>query len=654
MANFIPEFIGFSDKRFDKGTKWLLPLAVILIAAQPGQAAIVDGVTNLIVNGNAEAGAPGTPSSSAASIPGWTRVGNANVLPYALAGYLLLTDPAPTDHGFQYFKGPASGGGSTLTQNIDVSSVAAVISGGNVKFTASAHLGSWTANGGGETTMTVAFKNAAGQTFSSPAPVGPASYRDAGLSLQQEIGLVPSGTVLITVTLTMTNTYAAADSLSLVLAQLGTTPGSVLSANLIVNGNAEAGPSAPYNVATALYIPGWSTANDVSVAPYAATGWISPTDSGPADRGVNLFCGGDSGATSYQDLDVSPAAALIDAGKVTYQVSAWLGGIANTSGPVLTYVFFDWAGNQLAPTAQLGPVSHSGAGLVQASASAILPSGTRRVHVALSFAAVYDAADDVSFILTTPNGPPAITPGGIISASGFGGFTSVAPGSWVEIYGTGLATAPDGWTAAEFTNGVAPTSLDGIQVSIGGQAAFVDYVSPGQIDALLPSNAPLGAQALTITNSNGTSNQVSVNVNAVEPGLLAPNTFMVGGKQYVAALFPDGQTFVLPVGAIPGVTSRPAKPGDTIVIYGVGFGPVTGGFTAGTLVTAQNSLTSPVQFFFGNSPATVAYDGLAPALTGLYQFNLVVPSVAANATEPLSFTLGGAQGAQTLYIAVQN
>jgi len=71
------------------------------------------------------------------------------------------------------------------------------------------------------------------------------------------------------------------------------------------------------------------------------------------------------------------------------------------------------------------------------------------------------------------------------------------------------------------------------------------------------------------------------------------------------------------------------------------------------IVTQGNSLTTPVQFTIGTSPATVTYDGLVPSYTGLYQFNVVVPAVAAGNAVPISFTLGGTPGSQTLYIAVE-
>ena len=50
----------------------------------------------------------------------------------------------------------------------------------------------------------------------------------------------------------------------------------------------------------------------------------------------------------------------------------------------------------------------------------------------------------------------------------------------------------------------------------------------------------------------------------------------------------------------------------------------------------------------------MTYAGLTPGYVGLYQFNVVVPNVAASDTVPLTFTLGGTAGSQSLVIAVQN
>jgi uncharacterized protein (TIGR03437 family) len=248
--------------------------------------------------------------------------------------------------------------------------------------------------------------------------------------------------------------------------------------------------------------------------------------------------------------------------------------------------------------------------------------------------------------------PPPVTISGAVSASAFGGFSSAAPGSWVEIYGSNLAPDTQGWTGSDFTGNNAPTSLNGVSVSIGGQAAFVDYISATQVNAQLPSNiATGGTLPLTVTNANATSAAVNLTVNPTAPGLLAPPSFKIGANQYVVAQHSDG-TYVLPIGAISGVASSPAKPGETVVIYGVGFGPVIPDILAGEIATEANQLADPLQILFEKTPAQTPYYGLAPNFVGLYQFNVTVPSVANNELVPLTFSVGGVVGTQILFTAV--
>ena len=646
---------------------WIFRTVTLLAAVAPvwGQQNILN--TNLIVNGDAEAGPAGTGVLiPVASIPGWTLVsGKPTVLPYNFVtaapqqptyGFAQLTSPAPPNHGFQYFAAAFPSTPAMMSQVINVSAASSLISAGSAEFVASAYLGSLGGTSFG-TQMAVAFQNANGQTFST-VTVGPLlAATPLGMYFQQKIGLVPVGTVQITVTLALQDgnyDTGTADSLSLVLIQAGSTP--ALGKNLIVNAGGELGPNAALPAA-ALYVPGWGT-NSISgsVAPYGGTGFITPQSPGPADRGTNVFCGWTDGADLFQDLDVSAAATAIDAGQVTFVVSGWLGGPNTTISATLTYEFFDWTGKQLAPTAQLGPATVTTPySLVELEKTGPLPAGTRRVRIDVKFPSSDSLADDIGFALAAPGAPPVIIPGGIVSASAFGGFPSIAPGSWIEIYGDNLFSgAAAQWTLAQFNNNVAPNSLSNVTVSVGGTAAFIDFVSPNQVNALVPSNAPTGPTTITLTNSIGTTDSYPIYVNATQPGLLAPSTFSINGKQYAGALFPDNQTFALPQNAIPGVPSRPAQAGDVLTLYGVGFGPVSGGFTAGTLVTAANSLTTPLQVFFGNTPATVNYDGLAPTYTGLYQFNVVVPNgLTTNNAEPISFTLGGVKSTQTLYIAIQ-
>jgi uncharacterized protein (TIGR03437 family) len=263
---------------------------------------------------------------------------------------------------------------------------------------------------------------------------------------------------------------------------------------------------------------------------------------------------------------------------------------------------------------------------------------------------VSDAQNNVIRLLTVA--PPAIL--GVITAGGFGGFKSIAPGTFIEIYGSNLAAGPMDWGGA-FSGVNAPTSLNGTKVIIGGQSAFISFISPGQVNALVPSNVATGVQQITVTAATGTSAAYPVIVNPTAAGMLAPGYLNLGGSQYLGALFADFQTFVAPPGAVSGYDSRRAKPGDVIVIFGIGFGPVAPNIPAGQIYSGNTTLTLPLQIYFGSTLATLQYSGLAPGLVGVYQFNVVVPNVPASDAVPVSFSLNGVIGAQVvLYTSVGN
>lgn len=248
---------------------------------------------------------------------------------------------------------------------------------------------------------------------------------------------------------------------------------------------------------------------------------------------------------------------------------------------------------------------------------------------------------------------PTIKTAGVVTAGEFGAFSSVAPGAWAEIHGTNLASRSRSWTDTDFSAGKAPTSLEGTRVTIDGQAAYIAYVSATQLNVQLPSTLTAGEKKLTVTNSAGTSAAYTLTVNSTQPGLYAPSLFNVSGTQFAGAILADGATFALPVGAVQGASTRPAKAGETITLYGVGFGPVTPNIGAGEVVQVLNSTEYPLEVYVGGARAAVTYAGLAPDAVGVYQINVVVPAIAAGGNLPLAFTLGGVSGTQKLSVAVE-
>ena len=252
-----------------------------------------------------------------------------------------------------------------------------------------------------------------------------------------------------------------------------------------------------------------------------------------------------------------------------------------------------------------------------------------------------------------PPAKPAISANGVVSAAAFGAAPAMGPGSWIEIYGSNLSPNTREWGGGDFAGNTAPSSLDGVKVTIANVPAFMSYISPGQINVQVPSSIGPGQQDIVVTNANGASAAYSATVKVTQPGLLAPSSFIVGGKQYAAALFPDNATFVLPPGAIAGVGSRQAKPGDTNIFYGIGFGATTPNIVAGQIVTQMNRMATPVTVTIGGATASLSFSGLVANVVGLYQFNVVVPNIADNDQAPVVFSLGGTPISQILITAVK-
>jgi uncharacterized protein (TIGR03437 family) len=237
------------------------------------------------------------------------------------------------------------------------------------------------------------------------------------------------------------------------------------------------------------------------------------------------------------------------------------------------------------------------------------------------------------------------------SLSEWGNFTVFASGSYLEIKCTNLGQTTRLWSGGDFQDAVAPVSLDGTMVSINGKRAFSYYNSPTQLNVQAPADPATGNVAIAVTNCAGTSAPYTFQKAAIAPGMLAPPSFRIGGKQYLVALYNDGKTYVGRANLVPGASFREAKQGERITAYGVGFGETVPAVAPGTVAGIQNSVPN-LSISFGTTSATVSYKGLAPGTVGLYQFDFIVPDVPDGDTE-IVVKVGAAQIAQALYLTVK-
>ena len=261
------------------------------------------------------------------------------------------------------------------------------------------------------------------------------------------------------------------------------------------------------------------------------------------------------------------------------------------------------------------------------------PQNTPTTTVSLSataqtFAPVLTGTAMIGGTSNSNPGIPRVQPGGVVNAASNAASMPVAPGSYISIYGSSLAS---GLTVA---TAPFPTTLGGTQVLMGGQPLPLYFTSDNQINALVPYNMSTNATwQVLVTHDNAYSTPQPVVLADGGPGIF----LNAQGGGIAVGVKPDGTQYL--VGP-----STPTTAGDALVIYCAGLGTVNQNVAAGSvspgspLAIASNTVTAAIE----GIPATVLYAGLAPGFAGLYQVNVVVPSgVTTNPSAPLVITAAG-------------
>lgn len=200
-------------------------LSFAVVQANPTQAAIFG--TNLIVNGDAEAGSGATNSSSVVPVPGWTTTGRFTAVQYGTPLFPSTSSPGPSNRGKNFFAGGPNNSSSSASQLIDISAGSAIIDGVGAMFDLSGFFGGWLFQND-NAVLKASFLNAS-NTVLNMASIGGVTSGDrgsqTGLLERSTSGIVPTGTRKIKVDLQMNrvgslfNSYndGYADNLSLKL-----------------------------------------------------------------------------------------------------------------------------------------------------------------------------------------------------------------------------------------------------------------------------------------------------------------------------------------------------------------------------------------------------------------------------------------------------
>ncbi|MBI1763546.1 MAG: putative Ig domain-containing protein, partial [Acidobacteria bacterium] len=232
--------------------------------------------------------------------------------------------------------------------------------------------------------------------------------------------------------------------------------------------------------------------------------------------------------------------------------------------------------------------------------------------------------------LTTVNhtGTLGGTAPAFLSAASFSGGATLAPNSVVAAFGTALASAN-----ATATSVPLPVSLGGTTVTITDRtnvqhSAPLFFVSPTQINFLLPAGVAAGAATVSIRSSAGTTISGLLRVNAVAPGLFAAaaNGRGLAAAQFLRVLndtqrFEPAARFDTATGQFVAVPFEFSQAGEEVflVLYGSGMR----GRSALAAVTAT----------LGGAPLEVVFAGNQGSLAGLDQVNLRLPRTLAGQGE---------------------
>ena len=195
----------------------------------------------------------------------------------------------------------------------------------------------------------------------------------------------------------------------------------------------------------------------------------------------------------------------------------------------------------------------------------------------------------------------------------------IAPNTIVSLYGADLAYVTRAITADDLHGQILPTTLSGtgVRILVGRLSANVYFISPTQINFLVPSSLVAGPVDVQIGLDSRYGPAVKINLSRAAPALFqADERFIVGTR-------PDGSVVK---------KDSPVRPGEIVVLYATGLGIADRNLPDGQLPTVaypiQRSAEFRVQIGGHLLPASaVQYVGVTPGFAGLYQINLKLPDV---------------------------
>ena len=245
---------------------------------------------------------------------------------------------------------------------------------------------------------------------------------------------------------------------------------------------------------------------------------------------------------------------------------------------------------------------------------------------------------------------PRISAGGVVLASGTPIVNGISPNAIFSAFGSDFATPGASPVNLEFNaSGRIADVLADTCLEIGGKRAPLFLLSPNQINAQAPHDLMPGrATVRVIRGCSGSTDtlqrigeETTTRVAAVTPAFF---NFVNNpdGSNPLAAHHGGGPALVGPPEL--GAAFTPAAPGETVTLYGTGFGPTDPAIQAGRISRGPTDLAYQVSFTVGGiavAAQDVLYAGASPGFAGVYQFALRLPANLPDGDAPVTANVLG-------------
>ncbi len=232
----------------------------------------------------------------------------------------------------------------------------------------------------------------------------------------------------------------------------------------------------------------------------------------------------------------------------------------------------------------------------------------------------------------------------IAAATNSGSFLTgaLSAGEIVAFFGAGLSPAGP-MVSSVGSNGAYPTTLNGVTVNFGSTPAPILFVSPGQVNVVVPFGITGSTSQVSINSQGQFSAAFPVTIAKATPGIFTANS---SGQGQAAAINLES-----------GVTSynsqQPANAGDYVELYLTGAGQTSPAGGDGVPYAGPAACTLSSSVTIAGVTQVPQYCGGVPGqIAGLTQINVLIPSGLTAGQVPVSVTIGGVTSQPGVTISV--